>query len=131
MRCYRGEREKVLYSVTWEEDSQNISLKTEKNDERSFSRIPEYLRKIFWYRLTPVEFFSCLNLIGRGPKVFISYKISYTTHFVCLQLLRRVSFSKFLEKHLWAGKNVSLDYRPSIFLLHLHSKRYWNHVTSS
>ena len=36
MRCYRGVREKVLYSVTWEEDSQNISLKTEKNDERSF-----------------------------------------------------------------------------------------------
>ena len=70
MRCYRGVREKVLYSVTWEEDSQNISLKTEKNDERSFSRIPEYLRKIFWYRLTPVEFFSCLNLIGRAKGLY-------------------------------------------------------------
>ena len=71
------------------------------------------------------------ELDRQGQRSLFHTKSLKGTHFVCLQLLRRVSFSKFLEKHLWAGKNVSLDYRPSIFLLHLHSKRYWNHVTSS
>ena len=35
-----------------------------------FSRIPEYLRKIFSYGLTPVEFSSCLNLIGRAKGLY-------------------------------------------------------------
>ena len=65
MRCWE---KNVLYSVTWEEDSQNISLKEEIMMSAPFPQIPEYLRKIFWYRLYTRRFFLLPELDRQGQR---------------------------------------------------------------
>ena len=55
-----------------------------------FSRIPEYLRKIFWYGLTPVEFSSCLNLIGRAKGLYFIQNLLY--YAFCLPPAASASF---------------------------------------